>query len=255
MSKFTIILIALLVSLSPMSFAASDTEATLRVRAGGTFQFEGATDDAYEATIVVPDPTSDVNITLGNDVGTSVALVPSTLTTNSTTAANSIFGVSNGLGFEGATADGFESTLTVADITTPDKTHTLPDTTGYVAIDTAGTTAGNVLVETEIDASSELLAIMDDETGTGLLVFATTPTLTTPVIGAATGTSLSVSGSVLSTSATTIGWSVVAGADTACSTTCTNACVVGFDDGAADAENMVDCASATADKCLCAGAN
>ncbi len=34
----------------------------------------------------------------------------------------------------------------------------------------------NLLVETEIDASSELLAIMDDETGTGLLVFATSPT-------------------------------------------------------------------------------
>jgi hypothetical protein len=35
----------------------------------------------------------------------------------------------------------------------------------------------NVLGETEIDASSELLALMDDETGTGLLVFGTQPTL------------------------------------------------------------------------------
>ena len=122
-------------------------------------------------------------------------------------------------------------------------------------MDTEGATTGNVLLETEIDASSELLALMDDETGTGLLVFGTTPTLTTPVIGAATGTSLTVTGDIKSSAATTIGWSVVAGADTACSTTCTNACVVGFDDGAADAENMVDCASATADKCLCAGSS
>lgn len=40
----------------------------------------------------------------------------------------------------------------------------------------------NILIETEIDASSELLAIMDDETGTGVLVFGTSPTFTTSVI-------------------------------------------------------------------------
>lgn len=34
----------------------------------------------------------------------------------------------------------------------------------------------NILLETEIDASSELLALMDDETGSGLLVFGTSPT-------------------------------------------------------------------------------
>ncbi|NJO00340.1 MAG: hypothetical protein HC880_00490 [Bacteroidia bacterium] len=40
-----------------------------------------------------------------------------------------------------------------------------------------------VLNNDEIDASSELLAIMDDETGTGALVFANTPTLVTPILG------------------------------------------------------------------------
>ncbi len=39
----------------------------------------------------------------------------------------------------------------------------------------------NILRETEIDASSELLAIMDDETGTGLLVFGTEPVFTTTI--------------------------------------------------------------------------
>jgi len=43
------------------------------------------------------------------------------------------------------------------------------------------TDMGNILQETEIDASSELLAIMDDETGTGLLVFGTAPTFTTSI--------------------------------------------------------------------------
>ena len=41
--------------------------------------------------------------------------------------------------------------------------------------------AVNILLETEIDASSELLAIMDNETGTGALVFGTSPTFTTNI--------------------------------------------------------------------------
>src|SRR3990167_8784657 len=40
----------------------------------------------------------------------------------------------------------------------------------------------NILLETEIDASSELITLMDDETGTGSLVFANTPILITPTI-------------------------------------------------------------------------
>ena len=51
-------------------------------------------------------------------------------------------------------------------------------------------------------SSANLLAAMTDETGTGSLVFANTPTLITPNIGAATGTSLSVTGSLTSTVAT-----------------------------------------------------
>jgi hypothetical protein len=47
-----------------------------------------------------------------------------------------------------------------------------------------------------------LLAAVTDETGTGALVFANTPTLVTPVIGAATGTSLGLSGSLTAASVT-----------------------------------------------------
>jgi hypothetical protein len=46
----------------------------------------------------------------------------------------------------------------------------------------------NVLLETEIDSGTELLALFDDETGTGVPVFSTSPTLVTPAIGAATAT-------------------------------------------------------------------
>lgn len=44
--------------------------------------------------------------------------------------------------------------------------------------------------------------------------------------------------------------SVVAGANTACSTTCTGFCFFGVNTAATEAD-IVDCADATADECLC----
>ena len=72
--------------------------------------------------------------------------------------------------------------------------------------------------------------------------------------GAFTGVaSIVATGDITSSDAGDIGWSIVAGANTACSTTCTFACVAGQD---ADAANvLVDCANAAADLCICAGAN
>jgi hypothetical protein len=53
--------------------------------------------------------------------------------------------------------------------------------------------------------SANLRSALTDETGTGAAVFATTPTLVTPVIGAATGTSLSLSSfSAVSAAAPTV---------------------------------------------------
>jgi hypothetical protein len=52
-------------------------------------------------------------------------------------------------------------------------------------------------------SSSELAGIISDETGTGALVFANTPTLVTPNIGAATGTSLVLSGDLTVNGTTT----------------------------------------------------
>ena len=52
--------------------------------------------------------------------------------------------------------------------------------------------ASNTLIAT----SAQIAAAVTNETGSGLLVFATSPTLTTPVIGAATGTSLSLTGAL-----------------------------------------------------------
>ena len=93
--------------------------------------------------------------------------------------------VTNGLYFEGATADAFETLLTVVD-PTADRTITIPDaTTTMVGTDVSQTLTNktiNLANNTLTATSAQMLAAVTDETGTGSLVFANTPTLTTPVI-------------------------------------------------------------------------
>jgi hypothetical protein len=98
--------------------------------------------------------------------------------------------------FEGATADANETTITVTD-PTADRTITIPDATGTVAL------TNNKLDVFAATTSAELAGVISDETGTGALVFANTPTLVTPNIGAATGTSLVLSGDLTVNGTTT----------------------------------------------------
>lgn len=134
---------------------------------------EGATDDTYETTFAVTDPTADRTITIPNSTGT-VALNPygasiefegataddfettlavtdptadvtitlpketaaamvSSLTTNATDAANAVTGQSNALRFEGATANDYETIITPTD-PTADVTLTAPNETGTLAL-------------------------------------------------------------------------------------------------------------------------
>jgi hypothetical protein len=98
--------------------------------------------------------------------------------------------------FEGSSADASETTLTVTN-PTGDRTITLPDATGTVAL------TNNKLDAFAATTSAELRSVISDETGTGGLVFADTPTLVTPNIGAATGTSLVLSGDLTVNGTTT----------------------------------------------------
>ena len=73
-----------------------------------------------------------------------------------------------------------------------------PTGTGFATVtsgawDSAAASVGaGVLTFLATPSSANLAAAVTDETGTGALVFANTPTLVTPVIGAATGTSLAL---------------------------------------------------------------
>jgi len=74
-----------------------------------------------------------------------------------------------------------------------------------IGIKNPATTSGT-LAQFASTTSAQLAGVISDETGSGSLVFATSPTLTTPNIGAATGTSL-VTGNITynSTGATSTG--------------------------------------------------
>lgn len=85
-------------------------------------------------------------------------------------------------------------TLTAPTLTTPalgtPASGVLTNCTGLpVATGVSGLAAG-IATFLATPSSANLLAATTDETGTGALVFANTPTLVTPVLGAATGTSV-----------------------------------------------------------------
>ena len=97
------------------------------------------------------------------------------------------------------TAPATSATLTIADGKTLTASNTLTFTgtdASSVAFGAGGTVAytSNKLSAFSATTSSELAGVISDETGSGALVFATSPTLVTPVLGVATGTSLSLSG-------------------------------------------------------------
>ena len=68
---------------------------------------------------------------------------------------------------------------------------TLPDSTALPISTGVSGLAANVATFLATPSSSNLASAVTDETGSGALVFATSPTLVTPVLGVATATSVS----------------------------------------------------------------
>ena len=157
---------------------------------GGSIVFEGTTEDGFETTLTVVDPTADRTITLPDGDGTFVLGVSDTTTTTqgdlnldltvSGTGVLSTTGdahglattdsptfnnlnLNGGLNFEGTTADGFETTLTVTD-PTADRTITLPNASGTVAVsvsDTTTTTQGDLNLDLTLSATGNVSATGD----------------------------------------------------------------------------------------------
>jgi len=109
---------------------------------GSSIIIEGATDNTYETTLTVTDPTADRTITFPNATGTVVladgsgnVTVSGDLTVSGTTTTinSTTINATTGIVFEGLTDNAFETTLTVTD-PTADRTVTFQDATGTVVL-------------------------------------------------------------------------------------------------------------------------
>lgn len=175
---------------------------------GASITFEGATADTYETTITVTDPTADRTITIPNASGTvalsgSIALSTDTtgdyvaslvagtgvtITNNSGEGATPTVAIGQAVAssdsptfagltinggsvvFEGATADAYETTISITD-PTADQTITIPDTTGTVittgnlsAITSLGVLTSGIVFEGATDDAYETTLTVTDPT-------------------------------------------------------------------------------------------
>lgn len=125
--------------------SAPSFSSTLTLGAGADIIFEGTTNDGFETTLTVTDPTADRVVTLPNATTTLVGRDTTDTLTNKTltspTITNATFSgqqsgleiaFNNSIVFEGTTADAFELTLSAGEPTS-DVTVTLPNETDKLA--------------------------------------------------------------------------------------------------------------------------
>ena len=179
---------------------------------------------------VITNPTLVLTIP---PVGTSGATVGLLNTNNTASGNNTYSGTSNFSGVATLASPVLTSpTMTTPVLGTPTSgvltnCTGLPYNTGIVGL-AAGMSAfwGN-------PSSANLAATLTDETGTGSNVFSTSPVLVTPNLGVATGTSLAVSGSILTSSPSAgIGYSTGAGSTVTQTTSRTNPVLINGNSGA-----------------------
>ena len=202
----------------------AELDASLNILAPVGIVFEGSTSDTNQTTFVVTNPTADRTITLPDVSGTVI-------TTGNLSDITNVGVFSGSITIEGSTANEYETTLSIVD-PTADRTITFPDATGTVAIIDLAQTLTNktidganntitVRVANDISglgtgvatflatpSSANLASAITDETGSGALVFGTSPSITTSI------TTASTSFDLLNTTATTVNF---AGAATAVS--------------------------------------
>ena len=174
--------------------AATQDGVLIAGRAGGT--------SSYDVTITPTTLSADRTLTLADGNTTlqagTMAITGGTLGQFAATTSSQLAGVISDETGSGALVFATSPTLTTPILGTP-TSGTLTNCTGYTAanIASAGTGVTTFLVT---PTSANLNTAVTDNTGSGALVFATSPTLTTPNVGAATGTSLSVTGSITAAS-------------------------------------------------------
>ena len=174
---------------------------------------DGSTGVAHSAGAIVrhmvigrdlSEANTHIEATTGHGATGAVVGTTNTQTlTNKTidSASNTLTGVVTLTGTQTLT----NKTLTSPTLTTPalgtPASGTLTNTTGFPTANLAGLGTG-VATFLATPSSANLAAAVTDETGTGSLVLATSPTLVTPVLGVATATS--INGTTIPSSATLV---------------------------------------------------
>jgi hypothetical protein len=127
---------------------------------------------------------------ISDETGTGVVVF-----NNSPTLITPTLGAATATSINGLTISSSTGTLTIANGKTLTASNTLTFTgtdTSSVAFGAGGTVAyvANKLSVFAATSSAELAGVISDETGSGALVFASSPTLVTPTLGAALATSV-----------------------------------------------------------------
>jgi Major tropism determinant N-terminal domain len=176
------------------SFSSSDLRTALTDETGS-----GAAVFANTPTLVTPVLGTPISGTLTNCTGYTAANIASAGTGVTTflatpSSANLAAAVSDETG-TGALVFANTPTLVTPVLGTP-TSGTLTNCTGLPISSGVSGLGANVAAFLATPSSANLAAALTDETGTGANVFANSPTLVTPVLGAASATSIEVSGSV-----------------------------------------------------------
>jgi hypothetical protein len=176
----------------------SDINSTVNPAFGSSITFEGATANDFETTLSITDPTADRTITFPDATGT-VALTSDITVTASSATTLSNKSISLGSNTVTSTLAQLNTAVSDADVaslagaeTLTNKTLTSPKINEDVAITATATELNYVdgvtsAIQTQLDAKAPL----------------TSPTLVTPNIGVATGTSLVLSGDLTINGTTT----------------------------------------------------
>ena len=167
-----------------LTFTGTDSS-SVEFGAGGTVAYKGSSLAQFAATT-----SSELAGIISDETGSGslVFATSPSLTTPS-------IGVATATSINSLTISTSTGTLTIANGKTLTASNTLTFTgtdSSSVEFGAGGTVAykGSSLAQFAATTSSELAGIISDETGSGSLVFATSPSLTTPSIGVATATSI-----------------------------------------------------------------
>ena len=122
--------------------------------------------------------------------------------TNSSEVFSGTFGTIEAGSFRmrGDTTSAYSGTIRIPILATANRGYTLPDASGTLAL------KENKLSDFASTTSTELRTVISDETGSGALVFATSPTLVTPALGTpSSGTLTNCTGLPISTGVSGLG--------------------------------------------------